>query len=118
MSEVGFIVQEIRVVSDRLLSLPPEDSGARMVLMSRREELSTQAARRADDNDSDRPTEQLLSELEVLRRQRDAMRRQYRSPFRAAPVGGRSDAARGTARISHRIGRIADILVDRGVDPG
>lgn len=118
MSEVGFIVREIAAVSDRLLTVPADDPGTRRVLLYRREELAIRAARQADDSDRDRSTDQLLTELGMLRRQRDAMRRQYTDPVRPAARSGRSDDQAGTARIAHRIGRIMGILTARGVDPG
>jgi len=118
MSEVGFIIREIAEVSDRLLAVPADDLGTRRLLLYRRDELTDRAARQADNSDRYRSTDQLLTELVILRRQRDAMLRQYTDCAHPASRLQRDREPAGTVRINHRIGQITGILADRGVDAG
>lgn len=118
MSEVGFIIREIAEVSDRLLAVPADDLGTRRVLLYRRDELANRAARQADNSDRYRSSDQLLTELVILRRQRDAMLRQYTDCARPGSRLQRDGEPAGTVRINHRIGQITGILTDRGVDAG
>ena len=125
------LLAELAEVQERLLELPADAFEERVELRERRDDLQAEAGRFAHDWDRDRPTEDLLAELEALRArlgQLDSRRMNV-----AAQQGGGTqaggggdgwgavqlnlavDAASGVGEVHARIGRIKAVLADRGV---
>jgi hypothetical protein len=113
------ILRELNDVQDQLGSLATEARADKLALLSRREELQTQAARLADQVDRDWSTQELLAHLASLRWQRDAIGRQRGAAplLRNGPSGTyRTMHREGLPRIEARIARIKVILAERGID--
>ena len=131
IGEMSSILRELEHVQDQLGSLTKDAQAEKTALLGRQEELRTRAARLADQIDVDCPTQDLLTQLAGLRRQRDALTRQRAaapmqragSPrFQGSPPNGMAghrrnpQGASGLPRIDERINRIQQMLSDRGID--
>ena len=115
--EMGSILRELEKVQDRLGTLPKSALHEKNALLSRQEELRTQAARLADGVDARCSTQDLLAQLAGLRRQRDALARQRTHPGRQS-IGGPKAGPTGSShltRIEERMDRIRQVLADRGI---
>lgn len=115
------ILRELAEVQHQLASLPKDAQAEKYALLSRQDELQTNAARLADQVDEGCSTRDLLARLADLRWQLGAMERQ-RSVTSARPavrtVGGSRPAREQSSgsRIEARIRRIQSLLSQRGID--
>ncbi|MEA2002484.1 MAG: hypothetical protein U9N84_11480 [Actinomycetota bacterium] len=133
VGDISPILRELVVVEDQLTSLAKEALGEKEALLARQDELRTRAARLADQVDQDCSTQDLLTRLAGLRRQRDAIERQRANvggQSRPRQYGGFGEASRvsapgtnhttagglGLSRIDVRIRRVTRILSERGID--
>ena len=115
VGQMSSILRELEQVQDRLSTLCNDSGAEKLGLMTRQEELRTQAARRADDVDSGCSTQDLLTQLAQLRRRRDVLSRQQ-CRGGSGPGMARSDVApSGASQVEHRIKRIRSLLADRGI---
>ncbi len=112
MNAVETLVRQLAAIQNQLIALPDDAFTQRFELLRRQEELRSAAAHHAAGTDMERPTEDLLAELVSLRLQLDRTDRGTVSPASKSGVSGLS-----RYRIEGRIGRIKDILIDRGADP-
>lgn len=114
VGDVGSILRELERVQDRLLALSTEEHEEKHALLALQDELTTRAARMADDVDEECSTQDLLTRLARLRRRRDLLDRQHGSASRGLhrPPHG----ARGPSQVDERIKRIRTLLADRGID--
>ena len=71
VGEMSSILRDLEVVQDRLSSLARNADDEKLALLARREELTNQAARLADDVKSNGSTQELLTQLATLRRRRE-----------------------------------------------
>ena len=131
MTDVDSLIRELGAVQDRLIALPDDAFAERFELLKRQDELRHEAAAHTAGVDTERPTEDLLTELASLRQRRNEMESQHinvmlqASNIDAAGFSGHADAAllnrrmgsaQGLPQIVSRIGRIKGILTDRGVE--
>ena len=131
-STVEDLVRQLAALQDQLIALPDDAFAERFELVSRQDEMRALAAQHAQGVDIERSTEDLLGELAGLRSQRDALNGEHAGTILHVVKAGaaglpdhadtdsvnrRSDPAQDMLRIEGRIGRIGDILIDRGVDP-
>ena len=110
--KMSSILRELEEVQDRLSSLRGGAESEKYALMTRQEELRTQAARLADDVDADCSTQELLIQLAGLRRRRDVLNRQrhHSGPNATGPGHGSS-----RSQVDVRIERIRSLLAERGI---
>jgi hypothetical protein len=132
MSDVDDLIKELGEIQKRLAELPEDANDERFTLRQRQDELRGQAREHAGDLDKDRPTSEMLYELDALRSQMKAVEGQRIDLVQQAGSGGATsgemgnlggvkinkgiDDAMGLPKIKARIGRIKGILTDRGVD--
>ncbi len=98
MAAVESLVRKLSEVQELLISLPDDAFAEREALIRRRDELRSQAEHYAAGADRKRPTEDLLHELDTLRRR-----------LSGEDIGDR-------LRIEGRIDRIESILSERRVE--
>ena len=112
VGEMSSILRELEVVQDRLSTLAQDSHDEKLDLLARREELTNQAARLADDVKANGSTQELLTQLATLRRRREVLDRQMRTsrPGRQSP-----GASAGLSQVEDRIRRIRAVLADRGI---
>ncbi len=99
MTQVELLVRRLSEVQDLLVQLPDDAFEEREALIKKRDRLRAEAAAHAAGADIERPNEDLLSEVAALRRQR-----------------GSAAGCEEIIRIEGRIGRLEEILRDRGVN--
>lgn len=132
MSDVDDLIRELGEIQKQLAELPDDANDERFRLRQRQDELRAEARDHAGDLDKDRPTSEMLYELDALRNQMKAVEKQRIDLVQQAGSGGASsgemgnlggvqinkgiDDAQGLPTIKARIGRIKGILRDRGVD--
>lgn len=133
VGDISPILRELVVVEDELILLNKDALSEKQELLARQDELRTRAARLAEQVDQDCSTQDLLTRLAGLRRQRDAIERQRASVRRqsrphsygglgtahrvSAPGSNHSTAgSQGLSRIDIRIRRVTRILSERGID--
>lgn len=130
MSDLDRITRRLAAIQDELSKLPDDAFAARMDLRAEQDQLRAYARAYREGIDESRDTDELLAELQQLRRRLaeiDAMKidmvKQSGStgPAGADGWGGvqlnqQIDAAQGTEELRKRLGRIKGVLTDRGVD--
>lgn len=130
MSDVDGLIRELGEIQKQLAELPEDANDERFKLRQRQDELRA-LARGGGDMDKDRPTSEMLYELDALRAQMKSIERQRIDLVQQAGSGGATsgemgnlggvkinkgiDDAMGLPKIKARIGRIKGILTDRGV---
>lgn len=127
------ILRELVGVQDQLTSLGKDAVSEKQELLAKQEELRTRAAQLAEQVAQDCSTQDLLTRLASLRRQRDAIERQranagarsrphsyggFGTPHRAsAPATNHTTTgSQGLSRIDVHIRRVMRILSERGID--
>ena len=98
MTQVDLLVRRLSEVQELLVQLPDDAFEEREALVKRRDELRAKAAAHAAGADLERPTEDLLSEVASLQRQR-----------------GTATGCEEIIKIEGRISRLGEILGARGV---
>ncbi len=132
MGDVDDLIRELGEIQKQLAELPEDATDERFRLRQRQDELRAKARGNAADFDKDRPTSEMLYELDALRAQMKAIEAQRIDLVQQAGSGGASsgemgnlggvkinkgiDDAQGLPKIKARIGRIKGILRDRGVE--
>ena len=131
VGELSSIMRELAELQDRITALPVDAKDDKLTLLTKQDELRTQAARLADRIDDSCSTQELLRQLAGLRRQRAALDRQrVDSPstprsFRPGSYGtGTSSATTPNGRpaddpglrIEERIRRVRSLLEERGIE--
>jgi hypothetical protein len=132
MSDVDDLIKELGEIQKQLAELPEDANDERFRLRQRQDELRALAREHAGDLDKDRPTSEMLYELDALRAQMKAVESQRIDLVQQAGSGGAAsgemgnlggvkinkgiDDAQGLPGIKARIGRLKGILRDRGVD--
>lgn len=132
MGDVDDLIRELGEIQKQLAELPEDATDERFRLRQRQDELRAKARGNAGDFDKDRPTSEMLYELDALRAQMKAIEAQRIDLVQQAGSGGASsgemgnlggvkinkgiDDAQGLPKIKARIGRIKGILRDRGVE--
>jgi hypothetical protein len=113
VGDMSSILRELEEVQDRLSNLTRDAYEELYTLLTRQEELRTQAARLADDINADCSTQELLIQLASLRRRRDLLDRQHGTATRGLhrPPHG----PRRSSQVDQRIERICLLLADRGI---
>jgi len=129
VTDLDALLRRLSEVQDQLLALPDDAFAERYELRRRQDELREEASAFAQDAHAGSSTDDLLTELESLRQQRDAIAAQRIDMV--SQSGGGSFTGEGTFgyedrinrpimaqadEIVARIGRIKGILIDRGVD--
>ena len=131
MADATDIITKLADVQDRLLALPADAFAEKFELLGEQDELRDEAAGFAADIDSDRSDDDLLRELDGLRRQMKHIEKQRIDLVFQAGSGGAStsemgnlggvkinkgiDDALGLPKIKARIGILKGTLSDRGV---
>ena len=110
MADVDEVIRELSDILDQLLALPDDAFAEKYRLQDRRDELRAQAAEFAQDWDADRPTVDLVAELEALIRHRKALV-SSRTGFVTSKGG---NAAPATAGAWVKLGK--DALSGTGLD--
>ncbi len=132
MSDIDDLIRELGDIQKQLAELPEDANDERFELRQRQDELRAEARERAGDLDKDRPTSEMLYELDALRHQMKSIEDQRIDLVQQAGSGGSTsgemgnlggvqinkgiEEAHGLPKIKARIGRIKGILRDRGVD--
>ena len=131
VGELSSIMRELSELQDKITDLPSDAKADKMTLLTRQDELRTQAARLADRIDDSCSTQELLRQLAGLRRQSAALERQRAEnlgtprSFRPGSFSGGSQPSttpRGrpggdpALRIEDRIRRVRSLLEDRGIE--
>jgi hypothetical protein len=132
MSDVDDLIKELGEIQKQLAELPEDANAERFELRKRQDELRAEAREHAGDLDKDRPTSEMLYELDALRAQMKAVEGQRIDLVQQAGSGGAAtgemgnlggvkinkgiDDAMGLPGIKARIGRLKGILRDRGFD--
>jgi hypothetical protein len=128
MVEVGDLLRQLSEVQKALLALPDDAFADKYLLNQRRDELRAAAAEARANFDTERPSDDLRSELKALRNHLRKLDRQkidlvgqagsdQMSGLGGVQLNTAISAAQGAGSVQARISRIEGILIDRGEKP-
>lgn len=134
MRSLDEINRDLAFVADALLALDGDAFAERYVLLKRQDELRAEADGYQTDFDEQRPIQDILSELQTLRKQRDTeLGRQTGRVMMSGPggTGGAAGAVSGEmmrlsakanasgpmTQLNMRIAALESMLRSRGIEP-
>lgn len=127
MDRLEQLNKRLAAIQDELLTLAPDDFRGKNALHIERDGLRAETAEYKEDRDVNRPSADMIKELQALKRQLASIRKGYVSAAGQAGAGGSHhgpadtialnsgiDDAQGVERLVHRIAHLETILQGRG----